>query len=283
MTLFLSFIPNGILFYNVEYLYFLKENGYEVELIVFLNPKKGKSKELFFTLLRDKYSKEAISYIENSIKFYNLKERGLIKREYGIILDQFTLRYLNKKFFIKKAIINFNIVQDDILYSKNIYTLQKKRINFFDAILKCGYDIPSKNKIIFGNPDFPIQIDFPHLLSLNFKMFKKIDTFQNNTFFENKNTFKSTTRGIQNFKDNFHSNFNKLKFIELERLERANRLIPECKFYNKEIDFIPASKESDPLSLNTSKKRAKESWRASDINSPENSKSFLNIIKAFYE
>jgi len=96
-----------------------------------------------------------------------------------------------------------------------------------------------KNKkiITFGDRELGSLIDYHYPLKLNYNLFKNLK-IQKGIFIEDKRDkldtdIYSRKRNIKNF----HSTFNHLIFYKENFWERANRLIPECKFYNKKIEF----------------------------------------------
>lgn len=205
---------NGSLFYALEYYIYLKENNRNYDIII--RCKQDLIQPVLNTI-KDKYKSEYYNILLNDIQF----RKGIIYSDTIIVLDFSTFELLNKKILYKKCYYNFT--------------------NEIDSTIKTFSEFSTlKNIIPFGDSSISkVQYNYP--LLLNFKMFKEIKTFQTNVLEEILNI--TSARKIIN---NFHSSFNKLIYHHTQ-FDRANRLIPECKFYNKEIIIIPYNIKNDSI------------------------------------
>ena len=95
----------------------------------------------------------------------------------------------------------------------------------------------NKKIITFGDKEINCKVQYHFPLKINFSLFKKIKRFQKRTFIEDKMDNNDQSKIFQRIRNirNFHESFNKLIYKKKGIWERAKRLIPECKFYNKEI------------------------------------------------
>jgi len=236
----LSFI-NGNIFYAYEYHKYL-----DIPLIINLSSPLNLSSNKIISLWEDKYSKVDLSEI------FFVKNKKIISKNI-LILDCSSFKDLDKVFFAKKIFYNYGDDKRSTLEPLN----NKKIITFGDKEINCK-----------------VQYHFP--LKINFSLFKKIKRFQKRTFIEDKmdnNDQSKIFQRIRNIK-NFHESFNKLIYKKKGIWERANRLIPECKFYNKEIIY-----ENYDNFIDSSNLRFQRSWQEYDLN---NSK-FKEWLKDNYE
>jgi len=207
----------GALFYALEYYIFLKEKGNPFNLIVRCTLD---IKSKIILTIKDKYLLEYSDTLIDDIKFIH-HGRTLYSNTL-IVLDFSTFKLLNKKLIYKKCFYNYTNEKDSIV----------KNFNEFSSL---------KNVIPFGDKTISkVQYHFP--LLLNFKMFKKIKEFENKVLEPILNI--TSVRPIY---QEFHKSFRKLKYHHTQ-FDRANRLIPECKFYNKEIEIIDYGITGDSIS-----------------------------------
>lgn len=209
----------GILFYALEYYIYLKEKNIDINLIIICNSKFNNQ---ILELIKDKYRLEYYNTLLNDIQF----KRGIIYSNTLIVLDFTTFQLLNKKLIYKKCFYN---------YTNEIESTQKEFKDFSSL----------KNVVPFGDKNIS-KVSHNYPLLLNFKMFKEIYTFKKKVL-EQALTITST-RPIYN---SFHASFNKLIYHHIQ-FDRANRLIPECRFYNKEIEIIPYNIKGDSISARSS-------------------------------
>jgi len=197
---------SGIIFYALEYYIYLLENNMKIDIIFIIDSKNKNLKNKLIELIIEKYSKYYVDLLVKNIIF--TKDR--IHSKNILILDYSTFDLLNKKIFYKKCFYN---------YTNSIESLNLS----FDKF--CNL----KNIIPFGNKYFSlVSNNFP--LLINFKMFKKLSNFKSEVFIENKKLISTHRQTVTNF----HKNFNTLILFRVD-FDRANRLIPESKFYNKKI------------------------------------------------
>jgi len=200
---------NGNMFYAIEYFKYFLDNNLDVQLIIRTTPKFQKE---IIKNWKEKYNSNINKLLPKVIFITNQK----IITDNIVILDLTSYKDKDKIFFSKKIIYNYG---DDA----------------FQALKK---PLKDKKVITIGDKRLGYKLDLHLPLKLNFTLFKEIKKFQDNTFIENKilgiHVPENTERNIKNF----HETFNKVKIYQKEFYERANRLIPECKFYNKDIELI---------------------------------------------
>jgi len=208
----LKFI-NGNIFYAIEYFKYFLDLNLNVRLVINCLPN---FKNEIIKKWYDKYQKEIIDNIIPQIIFINKHQKIITKK--AIILDMTSIKDKNINLFSKKYIYNYG---DDA----------------FQSLKKPLKDQDSKI-ITIGDRRLGYHIDYHLPLKLNFTLFKKYDTIQNNTFIENKTDGIHVAINVVRNVSDFHSTFNKVKIYIREFYDRANRLIPECNFYNKDIEII---------------------------------------------
>jgi hypothetical protein len=246
LVLYLNHIQ-GSAFYIFEYYIYLNEHNLNFDLIIQCsNTIKIKIIELY----KEKYKTEYIKYLKN-IKF--VSKRQLIITNNLIILDYSTYNQLYRTVLYKKCFYHYTDSFESLSISFKEYSNYKNIIPFGDSII-------SKDEI----PNFPLY--------LNFKMFKPLKNIQSKIWIDNKPEFEKNHRHEKNgFMKNFHCNFYKV-IINRRTFERANRLIPECKFYNKEILIKDNRKNKIFDSIDI---RLKKDWTDFDINNSN----FAKFIK----
>jgi len=240
---------SGILFYSLEYSKYLN-------IPIILNNDLRK----FIPRALEKYN---LSENDFNIIYYN----DLFFLQKALILDICTFKYINKKFIAKKYFYNYG---NDINSLKIDYSKKK-----------------FKNIITFGDKEIGCKVQYHYPLCLNFKIFKKdLNCPKNNKkdriFIENKSDINSVTingvkQGLIRNRKNFFCSFDILRYQKENIWERANRLIPECKFYNKKIQYINKDTYIDSSNL-----RFERDWKDYDVNnfiSFDTNKNF----KDFYE
>jgi hypothetical protein len=236
---------SGILFYIFEYMEYLENNNTNINIYIILT--EDVDKKIIIDLFKAKYKKK-YWYLINKIKFLNTFPIFFINKL--IIFDNTTLQYVSSKIIYKKLLYNYtNSLGDD---------------NYLE--------VPKlKNITLFGDTDLiKDNTIIPHKLCLNYKIFKKLSTFDNSTFIQDNKKSKDNTK---NRSINFHKTFNKCIFIQNDFFDKANRLIPECKFYNKEIQVIFNPKVKDSLRYRL------ENYLELDIYKSN----FNKIVKDFFE
>jgi len=230
---------NGNLFYAFEYFEYLRKNNWK--LIIDLNGslkdpfKLPINKKILFEAFREKYSKK---YHNLFTEIIFLKPSTFFVADKILVLDQTSIKYLNKTFVSKKIIYNYG---DDERSLKDPLNNKNNKNN--------------KNIITIGDKDIGCKIQYHYPLKLNFKILKRLNykRIQKRSFLENKT--KNIYERKRNVKD-FHYTFDTLIYKKENFWERANRLIPECKFYNKEIIFENKDKRIDSANL-----RYQSSWK----------------------
>jgi len=222
---------SGIVFYVLEYYVYLIENNLDFKLIMDIN---SSNKNKLFEICENKYQKKYLKYFENII-FKKIKIEYIRNL---IIFDFTTFELLNKRIFYKNCFYNYT--------------------NSIERILPFNEFSSNKNIITFGDKETGCntQNDFP--LCLNFKMFKKLNKIENKIFVDIKNDY--TQRKLIK---NFQSKFNVLNIKSRAIYDKANRMIPESKFYNKKIIIKNKLLDKTFDSINT---RIKYSWKKFDIN-----------------
>jgi len=197
---------SGILFYCFEYYIYLLESGLDINIFIILDNKNINLKKTIAKLIIEKYSKKYADILIKKIIY--IKSRIYSKNI--LIFDYYTFSLLNSKILYKKCFYN---------YTNNIESLVKTFKEYSNL----------KNIIPFGNTFFSkVKYNFP--LLINFKMFKSKLNIRSNVYIENKNKIKINRRIIKNF----HESFDTVLIFRTD-FDRANRLIPESKFYNKKI------------------------------------------------
>ena len=200
----ISFI-NGNIFYAIEYLYYLKD---KFKLIIKIPSLSFAQKIL--SLWQEKYNKK-IYEIQKKI-FFITNEKIIAKNI--LFLDGRSINDLDKNIFGKKIIYNWGDHEQSL--EKNFY---------------------KKNLFTIGDKEIFCQVDYHFPLMLNFSLFKDLK-INSGIFIEDKRdkSDKDIFNRKRNVK-NFHKTFNHLIYFKENFWERANRLIPECKFYSKKIEF----------------------------------------------
>jgi len=197
----------GAFYYAFEYLDYLLKNNIDIQLI--LDPF---FKSSFRFLIEDKYNLKKIH--PNFFKNIIFEKDEIYFIDKLIVLDSTSIYKLNKFHY---NILFYNYGDDEKSLNRNFYKKNKK---YF----------------IFGDKEMNCKVDYHYPLCLNYNIFKKYKEFENNTreeIFKEEKYFKADHRTIKDF----HRTFNKLYYGKNNVWERSNRLIPECKFYNKEIIF----------------------------------------------
>jgi len=241
------FFLNGNIFYSIEYSYYLK-NYYKTIIMV----PSQKFLDSLYEKWIEKYNKEKLYKILKKVIFIKEDSCKIISKNL-LILDYSSFQKLDKNVFAQKIIYNYG---DD------------------EKSLK--HQLRSKRVITIGDYQIGCKVDHHYPLCLNFKLFKTLDEIlpiKEDVFHEYKN--EDIMDRKRNIKD-FHSSFNKLIFEKHNFWERANRIIPECKFYNKEIELIT----DDPF--DSANLRYISSWKDYDINYYRNLNeelSFKNFLK----
>jgi hypothetical protein len=251
----------GSFFYAIEYLDYLLKNNLKIQLLL-----SNFFKKYFEFLIKDKYDSTKLHPdLFKNILFFNQIKSSFLKIENLIILDTYTFmsleEQLNKTIFFKNLFYNYGNDKSS-LYKKFSFK-QKNKINNF---------------LIFGDKEIGCKVDYHYPLCLNFEIFKEIKNFENNIWSENSKNinFQPLEKRTQ---QNFHKKFNTLKYIKNENFwERANRLIPECKFYNKKIIFESKSY------IDSAQLRYERDWQDYCIwrfKSPDTGLTFADWIKGF--
>jgi hypothetical protein len=244
----LSFI-NGNIFYAYEYHKYLN-----IPLIINISSPFNLSANKIINLWKDKYSKIDLNEI------FFMKNKKIISKNI-LILDYSSFKDLDKIFFAKKVFYNYGDDERSLLEPLN----NRKIITFGDKEINC--------KVQYH---FPLKINFSLFKPLFKPLFKKIKGFQKRTFIEDKMD-DDQSRIFQRKRNikNFHESFNKLIYKKKGCWERANRLIPECKFYNKEIIY-----ENYDNFIDSSNLRFQKNWQDYDLGKD---KEFKEWIKDNYE
>ena len=243
----------GAFYYAIEYLDYLLKNNIDTYLIIH---KFFKGKLNF--LIQDKYDLEKIHPdIFKKILFHPSKQK-ILKTKNLIILDG-TSYWKDRNFIIYENLF-YNFGDDELSLKEKLKLKNLKKVNFF----------------IFGDKEMNLKVDYHYPLCLNFKIFKKIKEFQKNERVENFKE-KKMDKIEHRLNKKFHENFDTLKYIQNEKFwERSNRLIPECKFYNKKIIFEPKSY------IDSAQLRYDKDWKEYDIwnfKSPDTNLTFAEWIK----
>jgi len=242
----------GIFFYTIEYYNYLLNNNFNIYLITSF------PRSIYNFYIRDKYNIEKLNkkFFKNIIYIKN--HDTIFDIENLIILDYTTFNNLKEKFIFRKLFYNYGNDLDSL--NESFY---EKYQNF------------KKEVITFGDKELELKVDYHYPLCLDFSIFKEIKKISNNVFYEKKsNNIFDRKRGLKNF----HKIFNKYIYDIKDFYDRANRLIPECKFYNKEIELINYNK-NDSILL-----RYNRSWKDYDLNnfiSPDTNLTFAQFIKNF--
>jgi len=242
----------GIFFYTIEYYNYLLNNNFNIYLITSF------PKSVYNFYIKDKYDIKKLNknFFENII--YIKKYDIIFDIKNLIILDYTTFYNLKEKFIFRKLFYNYGNDLDSL--NKTFY---EKHQNF------------KKKVITFGDKELGLKVDYHYPLCLDFSIFKEIENFLDNTFYEKKdNKILNRKRGLKDF----HKHFNKYVYDAKNLYDRANRLIPECKFYNKEIELINYNK-NDSISL-----RYNRSWKDYDLNnfiSSDTNLTFAQFLKSF--
>ena len=246
----LEFI-NGNIFYSIEYYFYLRKYFKNVNLIIDCKPYFRKK---ILEKWEDKYCDFTIIEINNE---------------------------LNKSiFFNKKFISNITIILDysswnSYIKNKNISKLIVYNYGDDEKSLKepMSEELKKKYKVItIGDKDIGCLVEVHQPLRLNFELFKDFKKFQPKIFIEHKNEdIYDRKREIKNF----HESFDLLFFDKKNFWERANRLIPECKYYNKKILYYSHDKQIDSADL-----RHIQKWEFYSLNHENpNIENFSKFIK----
>ena len=245
----------GIFFYTLEYFDYLLKNDIDIYLLTSF------PKSIYNYYINDKYDKSKLHHEFFKRINYKFNINTLSKIDNLIIFDTTTFkRYKNKNFF------------HDLLFYNYGNDLCSKKETF-----KSCYSKYNKRIITFGDKEIDLKVDYHYPLCLNFSIFKEIKEFDNDTFHEKKD---NNTLNRNRFIENFHKTFNKYIYEFDGPFDRANRLIPECKFYNKKIELKKYNKDDSVLL------RYKKNWKDYDLNnfiSPDTNLSFAQFIKEFSE
>lgn len=243
----------GIFYYAIEYLDYLLKNNINIKLL-FNSFFKGIHKPLIL----DKYNKNKlhpdlfknIIFLENDIYFI----------ENIIILDSTTFSR-SKGIIYKKMFYNYG--NDLQSREKPISKKNTKKTKFYS----------------FGDKELNLKVDYHYPLCLNFEIFrdkKEFLPYENNIYSE-----KNKENMIKNFKNRYKKDFqslwNVLDFRDNDNVwDRANRIIPECKFYGKEILY-----DKKPF-LDSTVLRFERDWQEYNIwnfKSPDTNLSFADWFK----
>jgi hypothetical protein len=226
----LQYNVSGIFFYTLEYLNYLLDEGFDVYLLT----KYPKSMYNFY--INDKYDSSKLNPEFFNRIIYNI---NISYTDNLIILDMTSFNKFRGKIIFKKLYYN---------YYNDLSSLRKTFKEKYTEMKK-------SNIVIFGDKELGAKVDYHYPLCIDFSILKKINNFKNNTFEEIKDKSRLLRKRLIR---NFHQNFNKLKLVRQGFFDRANRLIPECKFYNKEIEFIDEikSKFKDSIYL-----RLERDWK----------------------
>lgn len=243
----------GAFYYAVEYLDYLLKNDLETILVI-----HQFFKSIFNFLINDKYDLKKLhpDFFKN-IVFFPSKQK-LFKTKNLIILDG-TSYWRNRDFIIHENLF-YNFGDDELSLKKELKLKNLKKVKFF----------------IFGDKEMNLYVNYHYPLCLNFQIFKEIKEFKSGERIEN---FKETKmlKIKHRLNKNFHETFDTLKYIQNEEFwERSNRLIPECKFYNKKIIYEPKTK------IDSSQLRYEKDWKDYsiwDFKSPDTGLSFADWIK----
>jgi len=243
----------GAFYYAVEYLDYLLKNNLDTYLVL-----HKFFKGIFNFLIQDKYDLKKIHpEFFKKIIFPSSKQK-ILKTRNLIILDG-TTYWSNRDFIIYENLF-YNYGDDELSLKKKLKIKKLKKVKFF----------------IFGDKEMNLRVDYHYPLCLNFQIFKEIKEFQKNERIENFKE-KKTLKLDHRLNKNFHGSFNILKYIQNEDFwERSNRLIPECKFYNKKIIFEPKSY------IDSAQLRYEKDWKEYDIwrfKSPDIGLTFADWIK----
>ena len=240
------------------------------------------------------YAIEYLDYLlKNDLDFY-LLINGYYKSFYKLLIhDKYNIDKLHKNLFDKILFLDSDIYNIQNLIILDSTTFQRKnRIIFKNLFYNYGNDLNSKEKplkrkklkkvkiITFGDKELNLKVDYHYPLCLNFSIFKNKESllpFKRQEFNEIKkdNMDKSFKARYQK---NFHSQFDTLIFEGDNVWDRANRLIPECKFYGKKIIY-----KEKPF-LDSTKLRYERDWKYYDIwrfKSSDTNLTFADWIKTF--
>jgi len=226
----------GIFYYAIEYLDYLLKNNLDFYLIL-----NNYFRSFYKVLISDKYDlKKLHPDLFNKIIFLS---NEIYYIENLLIFDSTTIKHINK-FIFKNLFYNYG---NDL--SSREKSFAKKNLN--------------KVKIItFGDKELNLKVDFHYPLCLNFKIFrdkKELEPFDNKIFSERNK--ENLTKNFQTrYKKDFHKSFNTLDFTGNDNVwDRANRIIPECKFYGKKIIY-----DKKPF-LDSTVLRYERDWKDYDI------------------
>jgi len=237
----ISFI-NGNVFYAIEYLYYLKKDFYLIIKIPSINIKNK-----IIKLWKEKYNNK-INEIQDKI-FFILNQKVITKN--CLLLDGYSINDYNKNLFTKNIIYNYGDHEKSL------------KISFRNSKI-----------ITIGDKEIGCNVEYHYPLFINFSLFKELNdlNIKKDIFIEDKrdNSSSDIYKRKRNIK-NFHEQFNHLIYYKENFWERANRLIPECKFYSKKINFYNYDNFLDSADL-----RYRRKYEYYDINKS-------NIKEWFYE
>jgi len=228
----------GILFYALEYYIYLKENDLNFKLFFELPESIHNT---FREIIKYKYKEKYIRLFD----FTLVKKLPKLYCKNLLVLDYSTFRYLSKDIIYKKCFYNYTNEEKSFLFE----------FKEFSSL---------KNIITFGDVNMGVKTINDYPLFLNFKMFKKIK-IKKYLYYENKLKIGKRLDIIIDF----HSSFDKLHLHRFG-FDRANRLIPECNYYNKTIIVTGSGNRLDSIDL-----RLNQDIKELDINNS----TFANFIK----
>jgi len=266
----------------------LSDNGFDVSLVV---PKpRGKIPEdlqnsitLHYTPIRAGSIKNMIFralLVSNMAKKISEKNKSILQIEHSTLAGIANLLGCNN-FILDMHDISFaSPLYDNLFFSKLVKKIIynygnnpiSTKLSFKQFLKKIKKESFFGNFVVIGDKNIKCKIDYHYPTLLNFGLFKKIKTFKNRILFNFKHK-DSKYYNIKNFNIN---DFNKLVFIKQDVWERANRLIPECKFYNKEIYFY--SKDN----YDSCNERYNKDWQEFDIHkfvSPDTNLCFKDFVE----
>jgi len=240
------------------------------------------------------YAIEYLDYLlKNKIDFFLLLN-GYYKSFYKLLIsDKYDINKLHPKIFDKIIFFDSNIYNVTNLIILDSTTFKRKnRIIFKNLFYNYGNDLDSRKKplkrkdlkkvkiITFGDKELNLKVDYHYPLCLNYSIFRNkedIMPFKNKEFNEVKKDNMDKSFKAR-YEKNFHSQFDTLIFKGEDVWDRANRLIPECKFYGKKIIYEPK------LFLDSTKLRFERNWDYYDIwkfKSFDTNLSFADWLKTY--
>jgi len=258
----------GIQFYAFEYLDYLLKNNIDIKLIL-----NGTSQLLLKKLINNKYDLNKLhpKFFDNII----LNNKKILLIEKLIILDARTF----KENYTKKKITKILPKKIFYNYANDILSLDYNFKDFLKEFSEINYNYST---VLIGDKEFGCKTNYQYPMCLNFDIFKKYKEFDNHIWDESQKDLLKLS-GVDNLNNrtikDFHQTFNTFRYLKNEKVwERANRLIPECKFYNKKIIFEPKT------FIDSAQLRYERSYDYYDIwkfKSPDTNLSFAEFIQKY--